>query len=98
MENTAWHNKESYPAEHKERLEHPVDFSESMIGNLAASQFQQARNFNQNLIEIVKAHDAGRLTTWTKSINFDPESLGSAFYMVYQFAEDYLQKLSKAKG
>jgi hypothetical protein len=84
--------------EYRDRLEHPDDFLESMLGNFEKPRFQQARNLTQRLIQIVEAHDTGSLITWIKRIDFDPESLGSAFFMVYQFARDYLQKISKAKG
>ena len=69
-----------------------------MLENFAPQKFQQARISTQHLIKIIKTHDLDSLEAWIKSINFDPESLGSAFYMVYQFAEDYLRKNSKAEG
>ena len=78
---------------YKDRLEHPVIFLESMLGNFEKPQFQQARNFTLDLIEVINALEVGRLETWLKNINFDPENLGSAFNMVHQFAEDYLQKM-----
>ena len=64
-----------------------------MLDNL----FQQARILTQHLIEIIKTHDSGSLSAWLKNINIDPESLGSAFYIVYQFAEEYMEKIIQEK-
>lgn len=79
---------------YKDRLEHPIEFLESMLGNFTNPKFQQAQHLTYDLIEIVKDKDKGRLIKWIKSINGDPESFGSAFYMVYQFAEDYFNKMN----
>jgi|GEM_PF-4815391 len=82
----------------KDRLEYPIDFIDSMMGNFQKPGFQQALSLTQDLKDIIIDSDSIKLSSWIDKIDFDTESLGSAFFMVYQFSKDLLQKNLKEKG
>jgi hypothetical protein len=81
--------------EYKNRLDHPIEFLESMLRNFTRPNFQPARIYTNNLVEIIKEDDAIGLAKWIEKVDFDPEFLGSAFNVVCQFAKEYLENLEE---
>jgi hypothetical protein len=89
---------ETLESEFKDRLEYPIEFIDSMLRNFQDSEFPKAQRLTQDLRDIAIAGGPMNLSSWIKKIDFEPESLGSAFFMVYQFAKDLLQKNLNEKG
>jgi len=81
--------------EMKNRIDHPIEFLESMIENFSVDLAHRADAFilTTQLITLVKVSDSGGIRSWIKNNSDDPERHGSAFFMIYQFAVDYLKKL-----
>ncbi len=65
-----------------------------MLQNLTKPENRQALSLTHDLIEIIKMDDSKKLKKWITHIDFDPELIGSAFHQVFNFAEDYLEKMS----
>ena len=80
---------------YKDRLEYPAQFLEEMIKNFSGDEKpEKAYLLTASLIPLVKEKNVEGINNWLSEITFDPEILGSAFFMVHSFAQQYLEKLS----
>lgn len=52
----------------------------------------EALHLADSLAEAIRAESRGDIEAWVGLVRTDPERLGSAFYMVYQIARDYLER------
>jgi hypothetical protein len=85
----------------KNRLECPIEFLETMIEDNFSGKLgdkQEAYELTSRLTAVVRRADLDGVRSWIRSISFDPEELGTAFMVVYQFAVEYEKKLSGASG
>jgi hypothetical protein len=84
-----------------ERLEFPLQFLEELrtTNFLGAADWQvQSRQLTDLLTIAIRNKSNKDIKEWIDNINFNPEALGSAFFMVYQFAVDYLRENSSLRG
>lgn len=79
----------------KDRLEYPVQFLEEIIKNFTGNkECEKAFLLTASLISLVKEKNIEGIKGWLSEITYNPESLGSAFFMVYSFAQQYLEEIS----
>ena len=82
-----------------DRFEYPLGFLASMRGNFTGPKEDQRKALAlfESLSIGIEANSRRAVQEWLANIDFDPETLGSAFLVLYQFACGYLERTPEAK-